>query len=136
MKIYEKEFSIRTTKRNEFVNITNKIEEIVGESGINNGICYIFVPHTTAAVTINEDADPDVVADIIAKLNNLIPKNENYYNHMEGNSDAHIKSSVIGVSLEVFVNNKKLKLGTWQGIYFCEFDGPRHRNVWVKVLGE
>jgi secondary thiamine-phosphate synthase enzyme len=136
MKIYEKEFSIRTTKRTEFVNITNKIEEIVVESGINNGICYIFVPHTTAAVTINEDADPDVVADIIAKLNNLIPKNENYYNHMEGNSDAHIKSSVIGVSLEVFVNNKKLKLGTWQGIYFCEFDGPRHRNVWVKVLGE
>jgi secondary thiamine-phosphate synthase enzyme len=136
MKIYEKEFLIRTTKRTEFVNITNKIEEIVGESGINNGICYIFVPHTTAAVTINEDADPDVVADIIAKLNNLIPKNENYYNHMEGNSDAHIKSSVIGVSLEVFVNNKKLKLGTWQGIYFCEFDGPRHRNVWVKVLGE
>jgi secondary thiamine-phosphate synthase enzyme len=136
MKIYEKEFSIRTTKRTEFVNITNKIEEIVGETGINNGICYIFVPHTTAAVTINEDADPDVVADIIAKLNNLIPKNENYYNHMEGNSDAHIKSSVIGVSLEVFVNNKKLKLGTWQGIYFCEFDGPRHRNVWVKVLGE
>jgi len=136
MKIYEKEFSVRTTKRTEFVNITNKIEEIVGESGINNGICYIFVPHTTAAVTINEDADPDVVADIIAKLNNLIPKNENYYNHMEGNSDAHIKSSVVGVSLGVFVNNKKLKLGTWQGIYFCEFDGPRHRNVWVKVLGE
>ena len=136
MKIYEKEFSVRTTKRIEFINITNKIEEIVGESGINNGICYIFVPHTTAAVTINEDADPDVVADIIAKLNNLIPKNENYYNHMEGNSDAHIKSSVVGVSLGVFVNNKKLKLGTWQGIYFCEFDGPRHRNVWVKVLGE
>jgi len=136
MKIYEKEFSVRTTKRTEFVNITNKIEEIVGESGINNGICYIFVPHTTAAVTINEDADPDVVADIIAKLNNLIPKNESYYKHMEGNSDAHIKSSVVGVSLEVFVNNKKLKLGTWQGVYFCEFDGPRHRNVWVKVLGE
>jgi secondary thiamine-phosphate synthase enzyme len=132
MKIYEKEFSVRTTKRTEFVNITDKIEEIVGESEINNGICYIFVPHTTAAVTINEDADPDVVADIIAKLNNLIPKNESYYNHMEGNSDAHIKSSVVGVSLEVFVNNKKLKLGTWQGIYFCEFDGPRHRNV----LGE
>jgi secondary thiamine-phosphate synthase enzyme len=136
MKIYEKEFSVRTTKRNEFVNITDKIEEIVEESEISNGICYIFVPHTTAAVTINEDADPDVVADIITKLNNLIPKNESYYNHMEGNSDAHIKSSVVGVSLEIFVNNKKLKLGTWQGVYFCEFDGPRHRNVWVKVLGE
>jgi secondary thiamine-phosphate synthase enzyme len=136
MKIYEKEFSVRTTKRTEFVNITDKIEEIVEESEISNGICYIFVPHTTAAVTINEDADPDVVADINTKLNNLIPKNESYYNHMEGNSDAHIKSSIIGVSLEVFVNNKKLKLGTWQGVYFCEFDGPRHRNVWVKVLGE
>ena len=136
MKVYEKELTVKTNRRIEFVNLTNKIEEIVKESEIDNGICYIFVPHTTAAVTINEDADPDVVADIISKLNVLVPKNESFYNHMEGNSDAHIKSSIIGVSLEVFVNNKKLKLGTWQGIYFCEFDGPRHRSVWVKVLGE
>ena len=136
MKIYEEELAVKTTKRIEFVNITHKVEEVVKNSDVSNGICYIFVPHTTAAVTINEDADPDVVNDIISKLNVLVPKNESFYNHIEGNSDAHIKSSLIGVSLEVFVNNKKLKLGRWQGIYFCEFDGPRYRSVWVKVLGE
>jgi len=136
MKIYEKELKVKTNKRVEFVNITSEVEKIVEESKINNGICYVFVPHTTAAVTINEDADPDVVADIIAKLNDLIPKNESFFRHIEGNSDAHIKSSVIGASIEIFVNNGKLKLGTWQGIYFCEFDGPRHRNVWIKILGE
>ncbi len=136
MKIYEKELKVKTNKKIEFVNITSEIEKIVDESKINNGICYVFVPHTTAAVTINEDADPDVVADIIAKLNDLIPKDESFYRHMEGNSDAHIKSSIIGASVEIFVNNGKLKLGTWQGVYFCEFDGPRYRNVWIKILGE
>ncbi len=134
MKIFEQDLVVKTSKRVEFVDITNKVEEIVYSSGISSGVCYIFTPHTTAAVTINENADPDVVSDIINTINELIPYKNNY-DHTEGNSDAHIKSSLFGCSLNVFISNKKLKLGTWQGIYFCEFDGPRQRKVWVKILG-
>lgn len=135
MKIYEEDLVVRTSKRVEFVNITDKIEEVVYNSGVSNGVCYVFIPHTTAAITINEKADVDVVSDIIKTINGLIP-HQNNYDHTEGNSDAHIKSSLFGCSLSVFVSNRKLKLGIWQGIYFCEFDGPRQRKVWVKVLGE
>ena len=130
-----KEIPIKTSKRIEFVNITGKVEQAAKESKIENGICVVYAPHTTAALTINENADPDVIADIIAKLNKLIPENENYL-HSEGNSDAHIKSSLLGCEKTILVKNGKLVLGTWQGIYFCEFDGPRERKVYVEVIGE
>ncbi len=136
MKIYDKKLSVSSSFRVEFIDITPQISKIIEEAGISNGVCYIFVPHTTAAVTINENADSSVVEDIIKKLNQLIPQNERYFKHLEGNSDAHIKSSIISPSINVFIENRKLKLGNWQGIYFCEFDGPRHRNLWVKILGE
>lgn len=135
MKIYQKEISLKTSSRVEFIDITAELDKCVKESKISNGICNIFVPHTTAAVTINENADSSVVDDIINKTNKLIPQKDNYQ-HMEGNSDAHIKSSLFNVSLTIFVENNKLKLGTWQGVYFCEFDGPRYRTFWVKILGE
>lgn len=132
--IFEKEIVLSTTSRTEFVDITQKINLIVKESKIRDGICYVYVPHTTAGVTINENADSSVVKDILKKLNNLIPQKENY-SHLEGNSDAHIKSTLVGNSLSIFVSENRLKLGTWQGIYFCEFDGPRRRSVWIKIFG-
>ncbi|MCX7910410.1 MAG: secondary thiamine-phosphate synthase enzyme YjbQ [Endomicrobia bacterium] len=135
MKIYKRKIEIKTSSRVEFIDITKKVLDIVKDSKILEGICYIFVPHTTAAVTINENADRDVIRDIISTLNNLIPQESNF-RHMEGNSDAHIKSSLIGISVEVSVAGGILELGTWQGIFFCEFDGPRNREIWIKVLGE
>ncbi len=135
MKVYEKELEIRSSRRVEFIDITSKILQVVKDSNISEGLCVIFVPHTTAGVTINENADPDVVFDIVKKLDSLIPRNDNY-THSEGNSDAHIKSSLIGVSLNLVITDGKIKLGTWQGIYFCEFDGPRYRKLWIKIIGE
>jgi secondary thiamine-phosphate synthase enzyme len=132
--IFEKEIVLSTTSRTEFVDITQKINLIVKESKIRDGVCYVYIPHTTAGVTINENADSSVVKDILKKLNNLIPQKENY-SHLEGNSDAHIKSTLLGNSLSIFVSENRLKLGTWQGIYFCEFDGPRRRSVWIKIFG-
>ena len=123
-----KELSIKTHSRNEMMNITSKVEDFV--KNVEEGVVTVFVPHTTAAVTINENADPDVKSDILAYLSKLVPENDRY-RHSEGNSDAHIKSSIIGQSLSVIVKNGKLVLGTWQGIYFCEFDGPRQRKVIV-----
>lgn len=134
MKIYEKSLSLRTTKRIDFIEITDEVNNVVKSSGVSNGICYVFVPHTTAAVTINENADRSVVKDIISVLNKIIPEDGNY-THSEGNSDAHVKSSLVGCSIQIFVSDGKLHLGTWQGIYFCEFDGPRNRNFWIKVIG-
>ena len=127
------EISIKSRSRNEFINITSEVQNAVDKSGIKDGVCYVFVPHTTAGVTINEAADPDVVADIQQELNKIAPAGS-HYRHTEGNADAHIKASVIGSSLTVFIENSKLKLGTWQGIFFCEFDGPRNRKVWVKIM--
>lgn len=121
---------LESKKRNEFIDITSKVEEKT--RGVKEGKCIVFCPHTTAALTINEAADPDVKRDISDFLSKLVPEHGNY-KHMEGNSDAHIKSSLIGCSEEVLVKDGKLRLGTWQGIMFCEFDGPRRREVWVKV---
>lgn len=135
MKIYKKEIEIKTSKREEFLDITNRVTQVVKESKVLDGVCYIFVPHTTAAITINENADRSVIRDIIGKLNELIPKNSSF-EHMEGNSDAHIKSSLIGISLNILVSKNELCLGTWQGIFFCEFDGPRSRRLWIEVMGE
>ena len=124
---------IRTSKRVEFIDITDRLNTLIRSSGIKDGICFIHVPHTTAAVTINENADPDVTNDIISKINKIIPLNDNY-DHMEGNSDAHIKSSLFGQTLNLIIEDSRLMLGTWQGVYFCEFDGPRTRKIYVKFF--
>lgn len=124
---------ISSSTRSEFIDITERIQHEIESSGFVDGICYIFVPHTTAAVTINEGADPSVKNDIQTFLNSRIPHDDNY-RHMEGNSDAHIKASLLGASETVFVAGGRLALGTWQSIYFCEFDGPRNRRVSVKFL--
>lgn len=127
------EISIKSKSRTEFINITNEVQNAVSKSGIKDGVCYIFVPHTTAGVTINEAADPDVVDDIQQSLNKLVP-HSGHYQHTEGNADSHIKTSIIGSSEVVFIENGRLKLGTWQGVFFCEFDGPRNRKIWLKII--
>lgn len=127
------EISVKSRTRNEFINITQEVQNAVNKSGIKDGVCHIFVPHTTAGITINEAADPDVVEDIQQELNKIAPAG-GHYRHVEGNADAHIKASIIGSSQAVFVENGRLKLGTWQGVFFCEFDGPRTRKVWVKIV--
>lgn len=121
---------LRTKAREEFVDITRTIEEDVRSSGLKEGLCVVYVPHTTAAVTINEDADPSVKEDILRQLKVLVPRDGNY-SHGEGNSDAHIKSSLLGVSQIIPIHEGRLVLGTWQGIFFCEFDGPRNRRFYV-----
>ena len=125
-------FNIRTSKSVEMIDITARLNGIVAESGVKSGLCTVFIPHTTAGVTINENADPDVVDDIIKEMNKIIPFNDNY-RHMEGNSAAHIKASLFGFSQQIIIDGGQLVLGTWQGIYFCEFDGPRQRQVYVKI---
>ena len=126
-------FQVRTSKKTEFIDITPSIQEAVKNTGVEGGICFIFIPHTTAAVTINENADPSVSQDILMELNKLVPLQDRYQ-HLEGNSAAHIKASLIGCSQTVLVESGKLALGTWQGIFFCEFDGPRSRKVHVKMM--
>jgi secondary thiamine-phosphate synthase enzyme len=123
---------LKTNNRVELLDITEKVLKIVEQSKVSDGLCVVFCPHTTAGLTINENADPSVKADIVKTLNKLIPENAGYA-HQEGNSDSHIKSSLFGPSLTVIVENNQLMLGTWQGIYFCESDGPRNREVWIKV---
>ncbi len=127
-----KEFSVKTNQQVELVKITSQVQRVVEESGVREGVCHVYVPHTTAGVTINEGADPDVTRDMIMELNKIIPFEDNY-RHGEGNSAAHIKTSLVGASATVFVQNGKLLLGTWQAIFFCEFDGPRTRRVQVFV---
>lgn len=126
------QLEINTTEKVQFVEITNKIQKIVSNENLKEGICTVYIPHTTAAVTINENADADVTTDMIKEINKMVPFADNY-RHFEGNSAAHIKSSMIGVSETLFIENGNLKLGRWQGIYFCEFDGPRKRKIWIKI---
>jgi len=126
-------FQVRTSKKTEFIDITHSVQEAIQKSGVEEGVCFIFVPHTTAAITINENADPSVSQDIVMELNMIVPL-EDRYRHREGNSPAHIKASLLGSSETVFVESGRLVLGTWQGIFFCEFDGPRNRKVHVKVI--
>ena len=126
---------ISTANHTQMLNITDMVQRAVGDSGVRSGICTVFVPHTTAAVTINENADPDVVRDFTAEINKIVPW-EDGYRHMEGNSAAHLKASIIGFSQQIIIENGRLLLGTWQGIYFCEYDGPRHRSLYVKIMGE
>jgi len=129
--IYKIDVTTRT--RTEFVDVTSQIQEIIKQNEVKEGICYLYVPHTTAAVTINESADRNVVEDIIFMLNKVIPL-EGKYLHSEGNSAAHIKASIVGSSETILIENGRLMLGTWQGIFFCEFDGPRRRQMFVKVV--
>lgn len=135
MKLIKKAISIKTRNQDELKDITYKIKEIVKKSHITNGYVMLFVPHTTAAVSINENADADVKRDILLGLNDSFPTDLDF-RHAEGNSHAHIKSSVIGASETVLIENGELVLGTWQGIYFCEFDGPRTRSLHIQVIGE
>jgi secondary thiamine-phosphate synthase enzyme len=129
-----KTLGVRTRGRNEVLDISGEVAAVVRESGVKEGLCVVFVPHTTAGVTINENADPDVKRDMVAKLEAMVPEREDYYRHGEGNSDAHIKTALVGPSITMIVDGGELVLGTWQGIYFCEFDGPRQRECHVKVL--
>jgi secondary thiamine-phosphate synthase enzyme len=136
MKIIQKDFHISTKNRNQMIDITDQVSSIVGQSGITDGDVTVYCPHTTAAITINENADPSVPQDILLALEEAVPRSHAGYRHSEGNSDAHCKSVLVGCSKQVLVKNKSLELGTWQGIFFCEFDGPRSRRVIVQVRGE
>jgi secondary thiamine-phosphate synthase enzyme len=137
MKIFRKNMKIlnvTSRSRDEFIDITEKIQQVVSSAGvIENGYCMLFVPHTTAGITINESADPSVKSDILMTLNSLIPR-EAGYRHLEGNSAAHVKSTLVGVSQLVAIEHNRLVLGRWQGIFFCEFDGPRSRKVHVHLF--
>jgi len=124
--------TVKTSHREELVDVTRQVQEAANKTGIESGIVICFVPHTTAGITINEDADPDVQRDIIDKLSREIPRDDGFH-HAEGNSDAHIKASLMGSSVQVLLENGQLALGRWQGIFFCEFDGPRSRQLLVKV---
>jgi len=134
MIVYE-ELRVKTPKREVLLDITSNIKKLVKNSGIREGVCRIFVPHTTAAITINENADPAVMKDIVTYFKKLIPQVSGF-SHMEGNSDAHIKTTLTGSSLDVLIHDGKLILGTWQGIMLAEYDGPRNRKVYVQIQGE
>ena len=134
MIIYD-ELRVKTPKREVLLDISSDVMKIIKNSGIKEGVCRLFVPHTTAAVTINENADPAVMNDIVMYLKKLIPQSSDF-SHMEGNSDAHIKTTITGPSLDVLIHDGKLMLGTWQGIMFAEYDGPRNRKVYVQIQGE
>lgn len=127
------EFTVATSARDEIIDITDQVTSLIASSGVTDGICKVYVPHTTAAVTINENADPDVKADLLKGLSSMVPEDIGY-EHAEGNSPAHIKTSMIGSSEDIIIAGGALVLGTWQGIYFCEFDGPRTRNFFVKIV--
>lgn len=126
------EISVSTKSRTELVDITSQVQKAVAESGAKDGVCHVYVPHTTAGVTINENADPSVREDILMELNKTIPLEDNY-KHREGNAAAHIKASIVGSSETILVSGGRLVLGTWQGLFFCEFDGPRRRRALVMV---
>ena len=125
--------SVKTVRRTQLVDVTAQVQKVVASSGVSNGICYLYVPHTTAAITINECADPDVARDVEGALDRLVPAT-GPYRHNEGNSDSHVKSVLVGASQVIHVEGGKLMLGRWQGVFFCEFDGPRERLLQVKVV--
>jgi secondary thiamine-phosphate synthase enzyme len=127
-----KQVTVATRSKTELVDISSEIEKIVEDSGIKDGVCWVFVPHTTAGISINEGADPSVKRDILSRLDKLVPSGERY-EHLEGNAPAHIKTSIVGSSETLIIENGKLLLGTWQSLYLCEFDGPRHRQVIIKI---
>ena len=127
------EITVRTERRTQLLDVTAAVAKLVQDASVQSGVCYLYVPHTTAGVLINENADPDVAADIESALARLVPKDAGY-RHAEGNSDAHIKASLVGTSATIFITGGQLELGRWQGIFFCEFDGPRARYLRIKIL--
>jgi secondary thiamine-phosphate synthase enzyme len=126
--------TVSTRSRNQMVDITSRVQRAVTDAKVTSGMAIVYVPHTTAACTINENADPDVQHDLLEKFSRLVPKHEDFYDHGEGNSDSHVKTACVGSSVTVLIENGRLMLGRWQGIYLCEFDGPREREVWLKVV--
>lgn len=129
------EISVSTPQKVVLMDITDKIEDVIEKSNVKNGICFIFVPHTTAGIIINENYDPSVVRDILSTYDKLVPQS-GMYSHAEGNSPAHIKSTIVGANTFVLIRDGKLNLGTWQGLFFAEFDGPRFRKVWIDIIEE
>ncbi len=127
------ELTVTTSEHCQFVNIDHSVQRVIEESGVTDGVCVVFVPHTTAGITINENADPDVVSDMKTILDRVVPWTGGY-DHAEGNAAAHVKASMMGNSIHIIVRNGRLQFGTWQSIFFCEFDGPRIRKVWVKII--
>ena len=132
---FDEILSVQTHRRNEMVDITAEVAATIAKCSVDTGTATVFCPHTTAGITINENADPDVPHDILLTLEELFPQHRAGYRHNEGNSDAHVKSSLVGASGTIFIQNGQLTLGTWQGIYFCEFDGPRSRHVHLRITG-
>jgi secondary thiamine-phosphate synthase enzyme len=129
-----KKLSLKTTKRDEMLDVTHQLTSIIRESNVINGVVYVYSPHTTAGITINENADPDVKHDMLMRLDEVYPWEHEKYRHAEGNSASHLKASTVGSSQMVIIQEGELVLGTWQGVYFCEFDGPRARNFYVKII--
>ena len=136
MKIVRQEFQVSTKSRNQMIDITSQVRSLIGQSGITNGDAIIYCSHTTAAITINENADPSVTHDMLLTLEELMPQRRAGYRHGEGNSDSHCKSSLVGCSEQILISSGSPELGTWQGIFFCEFDGPRNRKVTVQIRGQ
>jgi len=136
MKSFTNEFGVRTAAHDQMLDITAEVAEALDAAGVQDGLIVVHIPHTTAGVTVNENADPDVVHDIIEALDKAVPWHQGFYRHGEGNSAAHVKSSMVGCSQTLLVADGRLQLGTWQSIWFCEFDGPRSRRVIVRVMGE
>jgi secondary thiamine-phosphate synthase enzyme len=129
-------FSVKTSARNQFVEITDDVRRAVLASDVKSGFCVVYCPHTTAAITVNENADPDVVHDMLLNLNKSIPQHQPGFRHAEGNSDSHIKASLVGPSVTLIIDKGDIVLGRWQGVYFCEFDGPRTREVIAQIIGQ
>ena len=136
MKIVHEDFRVNTKSRNQMIDITSQVRSFVSQSGISDGDVIVYCPHTTAGITINENADPSVIHDILLTMEELMPHRRVGYRHSEGNSDAHCKSSLFGCSEQVLIKDKSLSLGTWQAVFFCEFDGPRSRRVVLQIRGE
>jgi len=136
MQIVQEDFRISTKSRNQMIDITSQVRSLVGRTGVTAGDVIVYCPHTTAAITINENADPSVPHDMLMTLDELLPRHRSGYRHSEGNSDSHCKSSLVGCSEQILIKGGSLQLGTWQGIFFCEFDGPRSRKVIVQVRGK
>ncbi len=136
MNIIQEDFCISTKSRNQMIDITSQVRSLVGQTGVTDGDVIVYCPHTTAAITINENADPSVPHDMLLTLEELMPQHRSGYRHSEGNSDSHCKSSLVGCSEQGLIKGGALQLGTWQGIFFCEFDGPRSRKVIIQIRGE
>lgn len=126
-------FKLRTKENNEMIDLTDQVQNLVSDTRVRRGTVYVYVPHTTAGITINEYADPDVVHDILKQLDAMVPTDQPFYRHAEGNSAAHVKASLMGSSITAIIHNGRMLLGRWQGIWFCEFDGPRERKVIVRI---